>query len=286
MKNLTVVFLFLLFSFTQLSAQDIEGWVAARKPLLFEKVYLHVDRELYAPGDKIWLKAYQVNGITHRLNTNFRNISVQLLSEEGKVVNDLLLLSINGQASGEFKTDGLASGMYTIRATTKYLENFGEEACFHKKIWISNAKDPVNEAGKDQPGHTPIDVSFLPEGGNMVLNAVNTVAFKAIDRKGRGIAVSGKIINESGDTITSFSTFYLGMGKLVMMPQEGMNYYATIDKYPELKIPLPKAGGNGLCLNYKMEEEALMFQISASMNADKLPEFYLVASHKGAVLFY
>ena len=56
-------------SVIQLSAQDIQGWVAAKKPLLFEKLYLQVDRELYAPGDKIWLKVYQVNGITHRLNT-------------------------------------------------------------------------------------------------------------------------------------------------------------------------------------------------------------------------
>lgn len=286
MKNLTTAFLLVLLSFIQLSAQDIQEWVAARKPLLFEKVYVHVDRELYAPGDKIWLKVYQVNGMTHRLNTNFRNISVQLLSEEGKVVKDLYLLSINGQASGEFKTDELPSGRYTIRATTKFLENFGEEACFHKKIWITNAQNPVDPSEKDQAVHSPIDVSFLPEGGNLVFNAVNTVAFKAIDQKGRGITVSGKIINESGDTITSFATTYLGMGKLIMMPEKGENYYAAIDKYPELRIPLPKANEKGLCLNYKMEEDALMFEISASMNVDKLPEFYLVASHKGTVLFY
>ncbi|HEY3371465.1 MAG TPA: hypothetical protein VGK10_11485 [Prolixibacteraceae bacterium] len=286
MKNLTTALFFLLFTFTQLQAQTIEDWVAAKKPLLFEKLYLHVDRELYTPGDRISLKAYQVNGITHQLNTNFRNIFVQLLSEEGTVVKDLMLLSIGGQANGEFQTEGLANGMYTIRATTKYLENFGEEACFHQKIWIINSLNPVNLAQKDQATQPAMDVSFLPEGGNLVLNAVNMVAFKAIDEKGKGISVKGQIMDESGDTITSFASSYRGMGKLMLMPEEGVNYYASIDGHPELKILLPKANGKALCLNYKTQEESLMFEISANMNVEKFPEFYFVAAHKGLVLFH
>jgi hypothetical protein len=285
MKKLTTVLFFLLSFNTLLKAQDIESWINAKKPFLFEKLYLHVDRELYAPGDIIWLKVYQVNGTTHQLNTNFRNVFVQLISEEGKVVKDLMLLSVGGQANGEFQTQLLANGMYTIRATTKYLENFGEEACFHQKIWISNSFNSASLEKKDQHNNSSIDVSFLPEGGNLISNAVNIVAFKAIDSKGKGIFVRGKIMNESGDTITSFVTTYLGMGKLNLMPEEGVNYYATIEKFPELKIPLPKATGKALCLTYKMGEESLMFDISASMNVDKFPEFYFVASHKGTVLF-
>ena len=46
-----------------------------------------------------------------------------------------------------------------------------------------------------------IDVSFLPEGGNMVMNATNYVAFKAINEKGKEIQVSGKIIDETGDEL-------------------------------------------------------------------------------------
>ena len=285
MKNLTIAFLFLISFYSQIQAQNIQSWIDAKKPLLFEKLYVHIDRELYSPGDFIQLKVYQVNGISHQLNTNFRNVFVQLLSEDGKVVKDLMLLSAGGQASGEIKTLGLANGMYTIRAKTKYLETFGEEALFHKKIWISKSFSTLGPIKKNQPVNTTIDVTFLPEGGNMVLNAVNTIAFKAIDGNGKGIFLKGKIMKESGDTITSFATSYLGMGKLMMMPEEGVNYYATIDQHPELKIPLPIANGKGLCLNYKMKDESLLFDISANMKLDHYPKFYFVASHKGAVLF-
>jgi len=284
MKKLTILFLFSLLLTTNLSAQTIESWIASKKPLLFEKLYVQVDRELYAPGDKIWLKVYQVNGITHKLNSNFRNVYVQLISEEGKVVKNLNLLSIDGQANGEFRTEALPSGMYTIRAFTKYLENFGEEACYHRKIWITKSVESGNLAKKQVDDSLKIDVSFLPEGGNLVLNAANTVAFKAIDSKGKGIFVSGKIWNENGDTITSFAVSYRGMGKFKLMPDDSTEYYATIDQYPNLKFQLPRAKSDGICLNYEVDDELLMFRVSTNIQLDNYPEFYFVASHKGAVL--
>ena len=91
MKKLIAVFFFLMFMVAQVFAQKIERLIPSEKPLLFEKLYLHVDREIYAPGDMIWLKAYQVNGHTHQLNSNYRNIFVELVSDSGRIVDDLML---------------------------------------------------------------------------------------------------------------------------------------------------------------------------------------------------
>ncbi|MDP2114640.1 MAG: hypothetical protein Q8K69_11340 [Bacteroidota bacterium] len=286
MKTLTTALFFISFFFFQLSAQDIESWISSKKPLLFEKLYVHVDRELYVPGDKIWLKAYQVNGITHQLNSNFRNVYVQLISEEGKVVQDIYLLTIKGIADGEFITDNLSTGMYTIRAFTKYLENFGEAALFHKKIWIVNPAELQQSERAKAISEGKMDISFLPEGGNLVNNALNTIAFKAINGEGKGIYVSGYVMNDAGDTITSISASYKGMGKFNLMPEEGLNYFAGIDQFPGLKFPLPKAQTDGIGLICKPDEESLMFELSTNMKLETYPEFYFVASHKGIVLFY
>ena len=116
MKKPSFLFLIILISSIHLIAQEFEKIVQAQKPLLFEKIFLHVDREFYVPGDVIWLKAYQVNAYTHQLNSNYRNIFVELIAENGKIVDDLLLFSMGGQASGELHTDTLSSGIYTIRA--------------------------------------------------------------------------------------------------------------------------------------------------------------------------
>ena len=286
MKKLIAAILLFLSIFCQLPAQDIEGWINSKKPLLFEKLYLHVDRELYAPGDIIWLKAYQVNGITHQLNANFRNIFVQLIAEDGSAVKDLILFSVKGQAKGSFNTESLPNGMYTIRAFTKYLENFGKETYFYKKIWISGSLKTVEFGKNEALDHTKIEVAFLPEGGNMVVNTANTVAFKAIDKKGRGVSISGKILDDLGDTITSFSTSYLGMGKFLMMPVDDRSYYAVIDRYPKMKIKLEPALTDGMAMSYKEKGNLLRIVLSSNMKLNYGRSFYFVASHKGIVLFH
>jgi len=286
MKKIAILFLFNLSFLVSISAQDIQSWADSKKPLLFEKLYLHVDREFYAPGDNIWIKIYQVNGITNQLNSNFRNVFVQLVSEEGKIAKENILFSIKGQARCEFKTESLKSGLYTIRAFTRYLENFGEDACFHKKIWITGSLKTADLTDNDQTDYSKIDVKFLPEGGNLVLNVLNTVAFKAVDSKGRGIYVSGKILSNRGDTISSFSTRYMGMGKFVMMPEDGESYFASIDQAPEVRIPIDQAKTNGYSMNYSENADSLTFEISGNSKFQSHPDFYFVASHKGIVLFY
>ena len=326
MKRLTLLILSSLFLITILCAQKIENWIDSKKPLLFEKthfvvykesnspddtlslkpyqvkgitnnlrlqkqllfekIYLHIDRELYTPGDQIWMKAYQVNGINHHLNTNFRNIYVQMIAENGHIVRDILLFSTKGQAYGDFSTDSLPGGMYTIRAFTKYLENFGEDTYFHKKIWIAKSCNPAEVGAKDSTDYSKIEISFLPECGNMVPNAINTVAFKAIDSKGKGIYVSGKILNDLGDTIVPFSSAYLGMGKFQIMPLDEITYYAVIDQNPEMRIKLEPAMPDAIHLNYSDEGGLARFTISSNMLLDRHRQFYFVASCKGNVLLY
>lgn len=286
MKKLTKLIPLFLFLALRLQAQDIKNWAESQKPLLFEKLYVHVDRDFYAPGDKIWMKIYEVNGLTNKLNTNFRNVFVQLLNEDGRVVRDQILFTVNGEAFGDFKTAKLPRGLYTIRAFTKYLEDFGEDACFHKKIWITNSAVNNEVSAKEQTDFSKIDVKFLPEGGNLVLNTLNAVAFKAVDTSGRGIYISGEILNSQGDTLTRFSASYLGMGKFLMMPVDGETYYAVIDQFPAMKIQLPKAYRSGICLNYKEIGNTLQFGLFANMKLGRHPAFYFVASHKGVILFY
>lgn len=44
---------------------------------------------------------------------------------------------------------------------------------------------------------TNIDISFFPEGGFLLVGVQNLVAFKAINQNGKGIPVSGRVLNKS-----------------------------------------------------------------------------------------
>ena len=137
--------------------------VKTTNSILYEKVYLHIDRELYAPGDDIWFKSYLVSGINNKLVPGYKNIYVQLIAESGEVVSNRLLLSKDGTAHGDIQLPlEIADGNYTIRAFTRYLTNFDTESYFHKKIIISGSKNSLEIGENDSDSKSVnIDVSFL-----------------------------------------------------------------------------------------------------------------------------
>jgi len=192
-----VIFYILIFQLAVISVcfGSEKDSVISSNSILYEKVYLHIDRELYSPGDNIWFKSYLVSGINNKLIPGYKNIYVQLISSSGEVVENRLLLSNNGTAVGDFKlSTTLKDGFYTIRAHTKYQKNFGDESFFHKKIVISASKNSleINQIIVDK-NPTKIDVSFLPESGNLIENAINHVAFKAVDESGKGVLLEVQI---------------------------------------------------------------------------------------------
>ena len=125
MKQIILFFLFLQIIGTSVVYASGNDSIRNSNSILYEKVYLHIDRELYAPGDNIWFKSYLVSGINNRLVPGYKNIYVQLISDSGVVVTNKLLLSRDGTSHGDFQlSETIADGNYTIRAFTKYLENF------------------------------------------------------------------------------------------------------------------------------------------------------------------
>ncbi len=288
MKHFILSIFILQAGLLQLSFAIGKDSVNKSNSILYEKVYLHIDRELYAPGDDIWFKSYLVSGINNKLVPGYKNIYIQLISESGAVVIDRIILSRDGTARGDIQLPfEIGDGNYTIRAFTKYLRNFGEESYFHKKIVISGSKNSI-EVVKEVVGAKPlnIDVSFLPEGGNFVLNAINHIAFKAIDENGKGIMVKGKVVDETGQEVVHFRTNYKGMGKFMMMPQEGKSYFALVDDYPGFNYQFEPAKPEGICLNYKPDGNYLQFTLSRNLKINVPQSYVLKATHKGIELFY
>ena len=286
MRKLYFLILFILAS-PLLPAQDIETWVSEKKSVLYEKVYLHVDREMYATGDTLWFKSYLVSGMTNKLIQGYKNIYVQLVSPKGNVVADRLLLSQNGEANGDIAIpDSIPDGQYTVRATTRYLENFGEKSFFHKKIWILAPRNSMDQRFEASFDTSKIDVMFFPESGNLVSETPNNIAFKAIDQSGKGISVSGRITDDLGNEAATFQTKFLGMGKFILMPSEGRTYTAIIDGHPEFVYRFNDIKTNGVALGCRDEGTTIIMTLSRNLHSTARHKYYLAAVHKGVVLFY
>jgi len=269
------------------NSQEIDSLINNKdSSIVYEKVCLHIDREYYAPGDTIWFKSYLVSGISNKLEVGFKNVFVQLISPTGKVISNRLLMSVYGTSHGDFALgDSLPAGQYTIRAKTKYQENFNEKSYFHRKIWIARSGYFVTQDSTQNQKTELGEILFFPEGGNLIENTANHVAFKSIDKYGKGITVSGRILNHDNKTIATFKTDFQGMGKFIFMPKEGKEYHVKIDGYPKFNCKIPEIRDDGIAMHCEDETAHILISLARNYKNSGHQTFYLVARHKGLFLF-
>ena len=266
-----IFFLLLFLSLTSaLNAQKPANSLTISKeerPNYFEKVYLHLDRHFYSPGDNIWLKAYLVNAQSNKLSANSsKNLYVELISPSSQLVSREVLRIDYGVAAGDFKlADTLQSGKYRVRAYTRWMMNFGDDFVFEKEISIvnPNAKKPVR---KLVAALSKNELRFFPEGGSLIEGIENVVAFKASDPNGKGCNVSGTIVSSSDNNIvTQFQSLNLGMGKFSFKPENGKTYYANCNfNNATIKVPLPVALKKGFTLRVNSSDSLMTIFVAAN----------------------
>ncbi len=288
LKHFLLFSFFITFTFQVVYSQSIENWISSNEKIPAEKIYIHTDSENYFTGDTLWFKIYLIDSRSGQLLPGAENVYVNLLNEAGQSVNQSLLLSVKGQASGKIAiSDKLRSGNYLLQAHTNYLLNFGPQSFFYKHITISTISGSSRMTVKSNPSGNMIEnVHFLPEGGVLLENSTNLVAFKATDKFGYGVEVSGKIKDSKGSVVTSFSSDFKGMGLLFLMPESDKKYYATIDGFPKFRHEF-NAVKNGVkiqLVNHTSTE--VILNISGNSQTPAKDEYSLINMYRGEVLFY
>ncbi len=220
---------------------------------IIEKVYLHIDRDSYFPGDDIWFKAYLVDATDRFLSSHSSNLHVELISPDLKIIDSRIVRLDNGLGKGDFHlSEKLQSGRYMLRTYTNYMRNFGDQLFFNKYINIINSTDDVKAYSDTADyGINKIEINFFPEGGSLVDSVPSVVAFKAEDENGFSVNVSGQIYSSTGEMITEFKSTHKGMGMFLLKPLPGLRYYALIKNLNGdlLKYEIPQSFPTGIVLS-------------------------------------
>lgn len=102
---------------------------------LKEKVYLHIDRSYFQPGDDVWFKGYIVNSIDNKLSVLSKTLFVTIVAPDGDVIQNGQFLIRNGRAWGDFSlSPSLSSGQYELIAYSSWMKNFSADEVFRQKI--------------------------------------------------------------------------------------------------------------------------------------------------------
>ena len=251
-----------------------------------EKVYVQTDCSTYMPGDTLWFRAHLVDALYLKQANASRYVYVELITDDDKLVERV---KVRPDSIGCFHSyialdEDLKDGVYGLRAYTRYMRNIGEDYFYHGKISIRKNRD----AKKQNPSPVgKFDVSFFPEGGNAQLSTGNIIAFKAVNENGMSENITGKVIDGSGNSVTTFSTAYLGMGMFRMFYMPGKKYYAvcTGKDGVERRFKLPEATVGTVSLRTAWTQNTLRVSLSKSPSVPHPEGLRLVVHVRGVVMF-
>ncbi len=131
-----------------------------------------------------------------------------------------------------------------------------------------------------------IDMLFFPEGGNLVENAENRVAFKAMNEFSKAAEVEGVVLDEKNKEVARFSSFYQGMGDFALpKANEGTFYRVRLTKpASDREYALPQVEKNNYTLHIN-NENIQKNQLNVSFNAPKSGTVHIVAQTRGLVQY-
>lgn len=257
-----------------------------------EKVYLHFDNTSYFIGENIWFKAYVIFAENHHYTNMSKTLYVELLSQDGNLVNSLKLKIENGQTHGVFYLkDDLSPGFYEIRAYTRCMLNFGQDVVFsrvfpvmdkpsyHKKtgellvpsMTPKKSALPVKRPEEKTAKKNSILVDFYPEGGHLIEDIANNVAFKTYLPDNPEAMFSGRIYNQNKDIVSIFSITHDNMGIFEFTPVKGEQYTCRCQydgKEYECTLPLIQPVGYALKVNNLPPLETEIYVIPSHIEHD------------------
>ena len=219
-----------------------------------EKIYLQFDKPNYLGAEHIWFKGL----LTYQIKPSrfSKIVYVELFNDKGFIIKQLMLPVGTDGFSGEFQlSDKMEPGNYYVRAYTAWMSNFSNTCFFYKKISIISN----NPEKSKKPDNYDFSLLFFPEGGELVQRLTSLVAFKAVNSKGNPIAVSGKIVNNYGETVALInSTATTGLGSFAIHSLPSIEYTAVVTSNGLTKrISLPPAQNSGIVLHVETKKNAL-----------------------------
>jgi MG2 domain len=280
-RLLTITILLLTGSFanaqlsekiSQLAEQYHENYSA-------EKIYLQTDKGVYRQGDMIWFKAWcRQNGGE---SVESASLYIELADNRGKILIKKRYPLTAGQTRGNIPVpeDG-KDGIYIIRAYTQWMLNFHPNLLFYRQVAISNTLVPTLRTNKEAAD--PVTINIFPEGGVLINDAANRIAFSATNRFKLPVDISGTIRDEKGTVITTIQSTYQGMGSFTLRPRAGKRYYMQIPGRDK-DIPLPEAlNGHGLKLIHTPSND---LQYAITGTTGKPEELLLIAQMNNRICF-
>ncbi|MBX9782044.1 MAG: hypothetical protein K2X48_02010 [Chitinophagaceae bacterium] len=278
----TLPVILIIFCCQSLHAQYLDSIIKRlEKNAPAETIYIHYDKDVYAPGETIWFKAYLfTNNMPSEISTNFY---AEIYDTKGILIERKLYPIVSGSAYGYFVIpDSLLINKIYFRAYTPFILKNHRTNIYEQSIPLSGKGITFTDPGPSVPS-----LHFYPEGGTMVNGVTTRVAFKSTYADGNPVPISGIVKNSSGGTVTTITTGKDGMGVFDFTPSQNQYEAVWYDGQKRMYSSLlPAAKNEGPVLNVSNEVDKISFSVSINPESKKDRSVYYLLVHRGKNYFY
>ena len=248
-----------------------------------KKVYLHHDKSSYYVGETVWFKAYLMQGLLPAQQS--KTLYIDCIADNGSVLSHIVSPIVNASPNGQFEIPADYKGSFIhIRAYTKWMMNFDTAFLYSKNILILQ-----KHSGKTKiPVGIIPSLELFPEGGDIIMGVRNKIAFKARDQFGRPVKIKGRLLDDQGKTIKTFSPLHDGMGSFSFVPKDGINYTIkwTDEKNTSHTSVLPKTKQEGISIQVIEDGTKRLININAGKQLpDNLKQLHLIGTMQQEIAF-
>ena len=135
-----------------------------------------------------------------------------------------------------------------------------------------------------------IDVQFLPEGGSLIAGLPATIGFKAIGENGKGIDVSGVILDQDKKQVAEFKSLKNGMGNFYLGAGNSATYTAEVTLANGTKktfaLPTIKKSGTILQIKNELDADSIKVSVMASDDISQLADSYFLIGKARGIICY
>jgi hypothetical protein len=248
-----------------------------------EKIHIHFDKDTYLPGETVWMKAYLMSD--SRPSAISKNLYFDWTDVDGRLLLHSIAPVSEGGASSFFRIPAwVKNGVVHVKAYTQWMLNFDNAFLYNKDIPVLM---PV-EGTIPTPEKQQTQLSFFPEGGDLVNGVYSVLAYEALDQHGKPVMVHGALKNAGNNLIDSFHAQFNGMGvvRYKPVPGETVTAYWTDETGEMHSLPLPAAHANGLVLHVDAyNNNQLHYKLEKSADASNLTKMVVVGTINQKIVY-
>ena len=274
-------------------AQIEEYLLFQQKNRCSDEVFVHTDRNMYAPGDTIYFQAYIRDRFTNLFESKSVALYAILFNDKQMVVDSARFRIDKFTSSGWLAIPSIAeTGKYRFIAFSGKMQNFDPEDAFRLDLTVKPKGYKIVKSGVEferniyQPGDTianqpglqtvinsetkniPVieninipfenqyfELRFLPEGGTLVEGLEQRIGFNATDFRGDPVYIEGMLKDSAGSILDTIKSGTFGPGQFVCTPQPGMFVELIKGSGSKTTWPLPDPVKTGITMSVKPVNE-------------------------------